>query len=117
MGLGGADVRTTPSLQLHGLASKQIRGSIVVSISACHAEDPGSIPGRGVYNVCPVARNHIDSKHLRVRSTASTLAWAATTTMPVSAQRRRSLVFVHGWLQELPHRGNGFQLIAHPWMP
>ena len=26
----------------------QIRGSIVVSISACHAEDPGSIPGRGI---------------------------------------------------------------------
>ena len=26
----------------------QIRSSIVVSISACHAEDPGSIPGRGV---------------------------------------------------------------------
>ena len=24
------------------------RGSIVVSTSACHAEDPGSIPGRGV---------------------------------------------------------------------
>ena len=33
---------------------KQIRGSIVVSISACHAEDPGSIPGRGMfaYLVC-----------------------------------------------------------------
>jgi hypothetical protein len=29
--------------------SQQIRGSIVVSISACHAEDPGSIPGRGVF--------------------------------------------------------------------
>ena len=29
--------------------SHQIRGSIVVSISACHAEDPGSIPGRGVF--------------------------------------------------------------------
>ena len=28
--------------------SNQIRGNIVVSISACHAEDPGSIPGRGV---------------------------------------------------------------------
>ena len=28
--------------------SNQVRGSIVVSISACHAEDPGSIPGRGV---------------------------------------------------------------------
>ena len=26
-----------------------IRGSIVVSISACHADDPGSIPGRGVF--------------------------------------------------------------------
>ena len=25
----------------------EIRGSIVVSISACHADDPGSIPGRG----------------------------------------------------------------------
>ncbi len=25
----------------------QIRDSIVVSISACHADDPGSIPGRG----------------------------------------------------------------------
>ena len=25
-----------------------ICGSIVVSISACHAEDPGSIPGRGI---------------------------------------------------------------------
>ena len=28
----------------------QIRGSIVVSISACHAEDPGSIPGRGGFS-------------------------------------------------------------------
>jgi len=27
----------------------RIRDSIVVSISACHAEDPGSIPGRGVF--------------------------------------------------------------------
>ena len=27
----------------------QVRGSIVVSISACHAEDPGSIPGRGAF--------------------------------------------------------------------
>ena len=26
---------------------QQVLGSIVVSISACHAEDPGSIPGRG----------------------------------------------------------------------
>ena len=27
-----------------------IRCSIVVSISACHAEDPGSIPGGGVFH-------------------------------------------------------------------
>ena len=27
----------------------KIRDSIVVSISACHADDPGSIPGRGVF--------------------------------------------------------------------
>ena len=26
-----------------------IRDSIVVSIPACHAGDPGSIPGRGVF--------------------------------------------------------------------
>ena len=25
------------------------RDSIVVSISACHADDPGSIPGRGAF--------------------------------------------------------------------
>ena len=31
-----------------GAGLKQIRCSIVVSISACHAEDPGSIPGGGV---------------------------------------------------------------------
>ena len=28
-----------------------IRGSIAVSISACRAEDPGSIPGRGVDSI------------------------------------------------------------------
>ena len=28
----------------------QIRDSIVVSISACHADDPGSIPGRGGFS-------------------------------------------------------------------
>ena len=29
----------------------QVRDSIVVSISACHAEDPGSIPGRGTLSL------------------------------------------------------------------
>ena len=32
-----------------GVLCLQIRDSIVVSVSACHAEDPGSIPGRGVF--------------------------------------------------------------------
>ena len=31
----------------------QIRDSIVVSISACHVEDPGSIPGRGKFFQAP----------------------------------------------------------------
>eukprot|EP00380_Ascogregarina_taiwanensis_P005879 284818927_5 len=30
------------------ICCRHVRGSIVVSISACHAEDPGSIPGLGV---------------------------------------------------------------------
>ena len=38
------------------MAPCQIRCSIVVSISACHAEDPGSIPGGGAFAV--VCRQH-----------------------------------------------------------
>ena len=30
-------------------ATDRFRDSIVVSISACHAEDPGSIPGCGIF--------------------------------------------------------------------
>ena len=42
----------------------RIRGSIVVSISACHAEDPGSIPGRGErlqHRPGPVPPSHRES--------------------------------------------------------
>ena len=35
-----------------------LRDSIVVSISACHADDPGSIPGRGV--LCAIKLSHAD---------------------------------------------------------
>ena len=54
-GLAGKDVtgRAIALEETSGQAvrpSTQIRCSIVVSISACHAEDPGSIPGRGVYS-------------------------------------------------------------------
>jgi hypothetical protein len=32
-------------------SSIQIRGIIIVNISVCHTEDPGSVPGRGVFRV------------------------------------------------------------------
>ena len=41
-----------------------IRGSIVVSISACHAEDLGSIPGRGGVNTAPLAIEQIQRSAL-----------------------------------------------------
>ena len=34
--------------ELSSVVKTCFRDSIVVSISACHADDPGSIPGRGV---------------------------------------------------------------------
>ena len=36
------------TLNQHEMRVPQLRVSIVVSISACHADDPGSIPGRGI---------------------------------------------------------------------
>ena len=47
------------------LQEKQIRGSIVVSISARHAEDPGSIPGRGVLTLSSAAQNTQKGTSLR----------------------------------------------------
>ena len=38
------------------MGKSQIRVSIVVSISACHADDPGSIPGRGTFGA-PIIRD------------------------------------------------------------
>ena len=37
----------TIEIESCGCLLQSVLGSIVVSISACHAEDPGSIPGRG----------------------------------------------------------------------
>ena len=39
-----------------------IRCSIVVSISACHAEDPGSIPGGGVFHSFSVYTHYLPHK-------------------------------------------------------
>jgi hypothetical protein len=42
-----AKTRRNNRLAVNGLS---VRDSIVVSISACHADDPGSIPGRGAFS-------------------------------------------------------------------
>ena len=42
-----ASLRPFVLLLKQAVTFQSILGSIVVSISACHAEDPGSIPGRG----------------------------------------------------------------------
>ena len=44
----------------------RIRCSIVVSISACHAEDPGSIPGGGVVSPFPMVASRTLHKRRRV---------------------------------------------------
>ena len=46
------------SAPMMNLRPAKIRGSIVVSISACHAEDPSSIPGRGDYFRASDERRH-----------------------------------------------------------
>ena len=45
----------------------QIRGRIVVSISACHAEDLGSIPGRGFFSFKPCGMRATATGQLRSR--------------------------------------------------
>ena len=40
------------SVYVVGPFTFEFLGSIVVNISACHAKDPGSIPGRGVMHGC-----------------------------------------------------------------
>jgi hypothetical protein len=42
---------TTRIRALAEMSPAEFRDSIVVSISACHADDPGSIPGRGVIDI------------------------------------------------------------------
>ena len=53
---------------------QQIRDSIVVSISACHADDPGSIPGRGVLLSSAASRLFVPRSPLTERYPASVQA-------------------------------------------
>ena len=50
----------------------QIRDSIAVSISACHAEDPGSIPGRGVFGMAGAVANPVELCHQLLLSSLQT---------------------------------------------
>ncbi len=62
-GFGGARSairNATMQKPLH--RSSQFRDSIVVSISACHADDPGSIPGRGVLFVFACVETNWDTR-------------------------------------------------------
>ena len=54
------------------VSAAQIRDSIVVSISACHAEDPGSIPGRGVSFAKCSTRTHLINNFGGTRGAAAT---------------------------------------------
>ena len=45
---GASGRRHAQTMMWYLWQANHIRGSIVVSISACHADGPGSIPGRGV---------------------------------------------------------------------
>ena len=51
----GSNLPTQNRQHLVGCRKLSLRDSIVVSISACHADDPGSIPGRGVFHCGPSA--------------------------------------------------------------
>ena len=46
-------------MPLYSICEISIRDSIVVSIRACHARDPGSIPGRGVFCIAKMLLGHV----------------------------------------------------------
>ena len=67
-------------LEIADLPNDQFRCSIVVSISARHAEDPGSIPGGGVFapGCIAVKQCKIDNSHLNLYQLGrqGSFAWA-----------------------------------------
>ena len=67
---------------------QQIRCSIVVSISACHAEDPGSIPGGGVLQLVSRAPPPITTatKFCTIRSLVLLISNAAMATSAGSCE-------------------------------
>ena len=82
----GTTIRKVDSIVF--AARQQLRDSIVVSISACHAEDPGSIPGRGICCAC----------------IAAPVGMGSTQTLVVDLWvPARGFVFLACWLEPRPH--------------
>ena len=74
------------------------RDSIVVSISACHADDPGSIPGRGV-----LLSHRKEPKSVRFQysdaGTRTRVAW-------VKARYPNQLDYIGHWLYVFQRHNN-----------
>ena len=60
-----SSVSVGPYAGVSQLLQDVIRDSIGVSISACHAEDPGSIPGRGVFLCVPGRQSCAQVRQIR----------------------------------------------------
>ena len=74
----------------------------MVSISACHAEGPGSIPGRGVLLVELVHCERIYMpERQRPHTTESNMRWAKRTQCGMHFARARAIQFGVDMLQAL----------------
>ena len=71
----------------------QIRGSIVVSISACHADDPGSIPGRGVFVSITYMEKKEEFCHLSMHWTVMGVGFFLTYANQTSPPTPQSSIF------------------------
>ena len=90
---------------------QQIRGSIVVSISGCHSEGPGSIPGRGgVYMlyVCGVLYCDVLYRFNKLRISACE-SWLMES-MQIQALRDRSKLHDNLVFSEAIHN-----ILVDPW--
>ena len=72
-------IRSQPQPPHSGQEVAIVRDSIGVSISACHAEDPGSIPGRGVFT----------NPERAFRESCDDRRWALRTVLPLTFKLSR----------------------------
>ena len=74
----------------------QFRDSIVVSISACHAEDPGSIPGRGSFCRTRVLQTTTLSAIKSILTTLGKSESCCTEGVPPPEQNSALILFLQG---------------------